>query len=176
MQEPLCDFLQFLLCTSAMCPTKQAKDHQETSWMWCRLTRPWLLSLKRLNSWLEVSNRVLQTSSNHSLRGPPQSNAVEKHQEVDRNSEQWSSNTAVKTSLCGSPSSSWNTTSKFLLQSDTEKFLVAFKDFKGAREEKHKHADANELKWWKKIGWMSTSFYGWLSIIFNQVIKLIHML
>ncbi len=43
-----------------------------------RLTRPWLFSLNRVNSWLEVSKRVLQVSSNHSRRGPPQSRATEK--------------------------------------------------------------------------------------------------
>lgn len=35
--------------------------------------------------------------------------------------------------LTHSPSSSWNTTSKFLLQSDTEKFLVAFRDLWGKK-------------------------------------------
>lgn len=45
-----------------------------------RLTRPWLLSLKRVKSWLEVSKRVLQISSNHSRRGPPQSSAAKNHQ------------------------------------------------------------------------------------------------
>jgi len=42
----------------------------------CRLTKAWLLSLKRVKSWLVVSNNALQMSSNHSLRGPPQSRAT----------------------------------------------------------------------------------------------------
>lgn len=42
------------------------------------LTRPWLLSLKRVKSWLLVSNKFLQTSSNHSRLGPPQSRALKK--------------------------------------------------------------------------------------------------
>lgn len=36
------------------------------------------------------------------------------------------------------PSSSWNTTSKFLLQSDTEKFLVAFRDWATATSKRVK--------------------------------------
>lgn len=55
--------------------TKQNK--KKNAW----LTRPWLLSLNRVKSWLEVSKRVLQISSNHSRRGPPQSRATEKQQD-----------------------------------------------------------------------------------------------
>ena len=47
-------------------------------------TKPWLLSLKRAKSWLDVSNKVLQMSSNHSLRGPPQSRAVGRLAEPDQ--------------------------------------------------------------------------------------------
>ena len=65
-----------------------------------RLTNAWLVSLNRVKSWLVVSNSALQINSNHSQWGPSQSGA----------------------------SSSWKTTSKFLLQSEMEKFRVAFRD------------------------------------------------
>lgn len=44
-----------------------------------RLTSAWLLSLKRVKSWLMGSNKALQINSNHSLRGPPQSKATKQN-------------------------------------------------------------------------------------------------
>lgn len=84
-----------------------------------------------MKSWLEVSKRVLQISSNHSRRGPPQSSATEKHQDYTSCKTPTLDQTWKCTTKCfSSPSSSWKTTSKFLLQSDTEKFRVAFKDYR----------------------------------------------
>lgn len=64
---------------SSFKPEQKGKNKKKKKNGW--LTRPWLLSLNRVKSWLEVSKRVLQISSNHSRRGPPQSSAKEKEQD-----------------------------------------------------------------------------------------------